>query len=155
MGSRSIREDQSLVHGVEAGETTAGQDLHSLYRQTVQDRVPQPFGAFRILAVGDDHMAAGAVLGIAHKLGNGSGGVGLTTGLFRHVDRTLGRGFRDNADAQRLEQGAGQRRHPSVIYQIVKMLQREAETGILLAGLKLCAQFLKGQPLFRQLGGLA
>ena len=36
MGSRSIRENQSLIHGVEAGETPAGQDLHGLYRQPVQ-----------------------------------------------------------------------------------------------------------------------
>ena len=32
MGSRSIRENQSLIHGVEAGETPAGQNLHGLYR---------------------------------------------------------------------------------------------------------------------------
>ena len=35
------------------------------------------------------------------------------------------------------------------------MLQREAETGILLTNLKLRAQILKRQTLFRQLGGLA
>ena len=43
----------------------------------------------------------------------------------------------------------------TLAHQIVKMLQREAETGILLTNLKLRAQILKRQTLFRQLGGLA
>ncbi len=99
-------------------------------------------------------MDVGAVLGVVHELGDGSWRCGLRHGPFGHADRT-GRGFRDNADAQRLEQGAGQRRHPSVIHQIVKMLQREAETGILLTDLKFRAQILSWQAPFRQLGGLA
>ena len=99
-------------------------------------------------------MAAGAVLGIAHELGDGSGGVGLAPGLFGHADRTLGRGFRNNADPQRLQQSPGQRRHPAIFYQIVKVLQGKADPGAALVFLQRFAELFKRQSFFRQLSGL-
>ena len=68
------------------------------------DHGAEPFRPRRILAVADDDVAAGAVLGVVHQLGDGSGGMGFAPRFFGNMDGTLRRGIGNDADAQRLKQ---------------------------------------------------